>query len=128
MPQIGWLELLIIVVVAILVIGPKDFPIVLRKLGKWSSTIKKYFSDVQSNINEITNLDLVENIIKILESHYNLSPRIKFVGDRKGHDARYAINMKKTNSFIGELPRKTFQENLEKTIAWYVKNSDWWDR
>jgi len=78
--------------------------------------------------NEITNLDLVENIIKILESHYNLNPRIKFVGDRKGHDARYAINMKKTNSFIGELPRKTFQENLEKTIAWYVKNSDWWDR
>lgn len=57
MPQIGWVELLIIVVIAILVIGPKDFPIVLRKLGKWSSTIKKYFSDVQSNINEITNLD-----------------------------------------------------------------------
>ena len=78
--------------------------------------------------NEITNLDLVENIIKILESHYNLNPRIKFVGDRKGHDARYAINMKKTNSFLGELPRKTFQENLEKTIAWYIKNSDWWNQ
>jgi len=62
MPQIGWLELLIIVVIAILVIGPKDFPIVLRKLGTWTSTIKKYFSDVQSNINEITNLD--ENINK----------------------------------------------------------------
>ena len=77
--------------------------------------------------NEITNLDLVENIIKILESHYNLNPRIKFVGDRKGHDARYAINMKKTNSFLGELPRKTFQENLEITIAWYIKNSDWWN-
>ena len=78
--------------------------------------------------NEITNLDLVENIIKILKSQYNLNPRIKFVDDRKGHDARYAINMKKTNSFLGELPRKTFQENLEKTIAWYIKNSDWWDR
>ncbi len=77
--------------------------------------------------NEITNLDLVENIIKILKSQYNLNPRIKFVEDRKGHDARYAINMKKTNSFLGELPRKTFQENLEKTIAWYIKNSDWWD-
>jgi sec-independent protein translocase protein TatB len=60
MPQIGWLELLIIVVIAILVIGPKDFPVVLRKLGTWTTTIKKYFSDVQSNINEITNLD--ENI------------------------------------------------------------------
>ena len=57
MPQIGWLELLIIVVVAILVIGPKDFPIVLKKIGNWIRTIKKYFSDVQSNINEITNLD-----------------------------------------------------------------------
>ena len=57
MPQIGWLELLIIVFIAILVIGPKDFPVVLRKLGSWSNTIKKYFSDVQSNINEITNLD-----------------------------------------------------------------------
>ena len=57
MPQIGWLELLIIVVIAILVIGPKDFPIVLKKLGTWTSTIKKYFSDVQSNLSEITNID-----------------------------------------------------------------------
>ena len=57
MPQIGWFELLIIVVVAILVIGPKDFPIVLKKIGSWTRTVKKYFSDVQSNINEITNLD-----------------------------------------------------------------------
>ena len=57
MPQIGWLELLIIVVIAILIIGPKDFPVVLRKLGTWLRTIKKYFSDVQSNINEITNID-----------------------------------------------------------------------
>ena len=78
--------------------------------------------------NEITNLDLVENVIKILQSQYNLNPKIKFVDDRKGHDARYAINMKKTNSFLGELPRKTFQENLEKTIAWYIKNSDWWNQ
>jgi len=62
MPQIGWLELLVIVVIAILVIGPKDFPIVLRKLGTWIRTVKKYFSDVQSNINEITNLeDIVAN-------------------------------------------------------------------
>jgi len=58
MPQIGWLELLIIVVVAILVIGPKDFPIVLRRLGAWTNIIKKYFSEVQSNINDITNLDI----------------------------------------------------------------------
>ena len=35
MPQIGWFEMLIIVVLAILVIGPKDFPIILRKIGNW---------------------------------------------------------------------------------------------
>ena len=63
MPQIGWLELLIIVVIAILVIGPKDFPIVLRKLGNGSSTLKNIFR-VQSNINEITNLDEKKYLIK----------------------------------------------------------------
>ena len=57
MPQIGWLELLVIVVIAIVVIGPKDFPIVLRKLGSWISKVKKYFSDVQSNISQITNIE-----------------------------------------------------------------------
>ena len=73
MPQIGWLELLIIVVIAILVIGPKDFPIVLRKLGTWTSAIKKYFSDVQSNINEITNIDdnLDKNLTKKNKEHAN---------------------------------------------------------
>jgi len=57
MPQIGWLELLIVVIIAILVIGPKDFPIVLRKLGAWTVRIKKYFTDVQLNINTVTNFD-----------------------------------------------------------------------
>ena len=57
MPQIGWFELLVIIIVAILVIGPKDFPIVLRKIGTWVGSIKRYFSDVQKNVNEITNLD-----------------------------------------------------------------------
>jgi sec-independent protein translocase protein TatB len=57
MPQIGWFELLVIIIVAILVIGPKDFPIVLKKIGSWVGSIKRYFSDVQRNVNEITNLE-----------------------------------------------------------------------
>ena len=57
MPQIGWFELLVIIIVAILVIGPKDFPIVLKKIGNWVGSIKRYFSDVQKNVNEITNLE-----------------------------------------------------------------------
>jgi len=57
MPQIGWFEILIIIIVAILVIGPKEFPIVLNKLGSWIGSIKRYFTDVQKNINEITSLE-----------------------------------------------------------------------
>mgnify|MGYP001259882369 CR=1 FL=1 len=62
MPQIGWFELLIVVLVAILVIGPKDFPIVLRKLGGWIGSAKKYFSDIQNKVNEtIDEEDPIEN-------------------------------------------------------------------
>ena len=57
MPQIGWFELLVIVVIAILVIGPKDFPIVLKKIGSWIGTIKSYFSEVQRNVSQITDLE-----------------------------------------------------------------------
>ncbi len=61
MPQIGWFELLVIIIVAILVIGPKDFPIVLNKIGSWVGSFKRYFSDVQKNVNEITNLEEKDN-------------------------------------------------------------------
>ncbi len=54
MPQIGWFEILIIVVVAILVIGPKDFPTVLKKIGNWIGSTKRYFSNIQ---NKMENFD-----------------------------------------------------------------------
>ena len=53
MPQIGWFEILIIVVVAILVIGPKDFPKVLNKVGGWSGSTKRYFSDIQNKVTKL---------------------------------------------------------------------------
>ncbi len=59
MPQIGWFELLIVVLVAILFIGPKDFPVVLRKIGNWIGSTKKYFNEVQQKVNqEITEEDI----------------------------------------------------------------------
>ena len=53
MPQIGWFEILIIVVLALVIIGPKDLPIVLKKIGKWIGTFKGYFRDVQDDITDI---------------------------------------------------------------------------
>ena len=61
MPQIGWLEILIIVVLAILIIGPKDFPFMLKKVGSWIGTTKRYISNIQ---NEVADLDIDSNDIE----------------------------------------------------------------
>ena len=55
MPQIGWFEILIIVVLAILVVGPKDFPIMLKKIGSWMGSFKNYFSEIQRDITDVEN-------------------------------------------------------------------------
>ena len=57
MPHIGWFELLIVVLVAILVIGPKDFPVVLKKIGQWIGSTKRYFSDIQQKVNETVDIE-----------------------------------------------------------------------
>ena len=50
MPQIGWFEILVIVVLAIVIIGPKDIPIVLKKIGSWIGSVKRFFSEIQKDI------------------------------------------------------------------------------
>ena len=55
MPTIGWFEILLIVAVAIIVIGPKDFPFMLKKVGSWIGTTKRYISNIQ---NEVVDLDI----------------------------------------------------------------------
>mgnify|MGYP006101171301 CR=1 FL=1 len=61
MPTIGWFEILLVVAVAIIVIGPKDFPFMLKKVGSWIGTTKKYISNIQ---NEVADLDIESNIIE----------------------------------------------------------------
>ena len=53
MPQIGWFEILIIVVLSIIIIGPKDFPIIVKKIGSWVGRFKSYFSEVQKDITDL---------------------------------------------------------------------------
>ena len=69
MPQIGWFEILVIVVLAILIIGPKDFPVMLRKIGSWMGSIKGYFAEVQKNINDMENV--IEDEISLEEKYSN---------------------------------------------------------
>ena len=61
MPQIGWFEILLIVVVSIFVIGPKDFPIILKKIGSWIGSIKKYFNELQDEVSLYEHEDDKEN-------------------------------------------------------------------
>ena len=64
MPTIGWFEILIVVAIAIVVLGPKDFPIMLKKAGSWIGTAKKYMRDIQSEVSNIEIDDEKINEIK----------------------------------------------------------------
>ena len=61
MPQIGWFEILIIVSIAIIVIGPKDFPVMLKKAGSWIGSIKRYVAKVQNEVSSLENEDFVND-------------------------------------------------------------------
>jgi sec-independent protein translocase protein TatB len=61
MPTIGWFEILLVVAVAIIVIGPKDFPFMLKKVGSWIGTTKRYINSIQS---EVADLDINSNEIE----------------------------------------------------------------
>ena len=54
MPQIGWLEILAVVIIAILVLGPKEFPIALKKIGSYVGKIKNMFSSFQREVSSVT--------------------------------------------------------------------------
>jgi len=69
MPQIGWLEILAIVIIAILVLGPKEFPIALKKIGSYFGKFKNSLSSFQREINSVTdNIDIEKNIDNLKES------------------------------------------------------------
>ena len=77
MPQIGWLEILIIVSIAIIIVGPKDFPLMLKKMCSWLGSIKRYGSDVQNQESEITDetIDQENKIKEPIDKKNNLKDK-----------------------------------------------------
>lgn len=73
--------------------------------------------------NEMANIDIVKLICQKLGKPESL---ITFVADRKGHDMRYAIDPTKIHTELGWLPETQFSDGIEKTIAWYLENKQWW--
>lgn len=75
--------------------------------------------------NEKTNIEMVKTIIATLKKPDSL---ITFVGDRLGHDRRYAIDSSKIQKYLGWSPSVGFEEGIQRTITWYVENRQWWER
>ena len=64
MPQIGWLEILAIVIIAILVLGPKEFPLALKKIGSYFTKFKNTLNSFQKEVTSVTNeIDIKKDII-----------------------------------------------------------------
>ena len=79
MPQIGWFEILIIVVLAIVIIGPKDFPIMVRKIGSWVGAFKNYFSEAQKSITDIETYDEDKPSLKLDSTKTNNKEKTKLM-------------------------------------------------
>ena len=63
MPQIGWLEILSVVIIAILVLGPKEFPIALKKIGSYIGKAKNTLTSFQNEVSSVTkDVDLEDEI------------------------------------------------------------------
>ena len=80
--------------------------------------------------NEWKNIDLVKLLCSIMDSKLDRTQGeseqlITYIKDRPGHDRRYAIDATKINKELGWYPSVTFEEGLEKTIDWYLTNSEW---
>ena len=74
--------------------------------------------------NEKQNIEIVKIICKELGKPESL---ITHVGDRKGHDMRYAIDPTKIHNELGWLPETKFEDGIKKTIQWYINNRGWWE-
>ncbi len=79
---------------------------------------------------EARNIDLVRQICTLLDelhpADHPYADLITFVGDRPGHDARYAIDASHIRKELGWQPSVTLEEGLRRTVAWYLSNPEWW--
>ena len=74
---------------------------------------------------ELTNLKILENIIKIMKPNETSNQHIEHVEDRPGHDTRYAINAEKALNELGWKPSHNFMNAIDETVNWYINNSEW---
>jgi len=83
---------------------------------------------------ERRNIDVVRQVCGLLDAllpdaaHRPHADLIAFVADRPGHDKRYAIDSSKIRAELGWQPLESFESGLDKTVRWYLANTEWWER
>jgi len=86
--------------------------------------------------NELQNIEVVKTVCSILDelvpskldSISRYEQLITYVGDRAGHDVRYAIDATKIANELYWTPDETFATGIKKTVEWYLENTVWCDR
>lgn len=83
--------------------------------------------------NEWTNIALIRKLCEVMDRALDRAAGtseslITFVKDRAGHDLRYAIDSGKLQRELGWTPSVQFEEGIEKTVDWYLKNEEWLNR
>jgi len=91
---------------------------VILKKGKVGET---YF--IGPNNPEVSNLDIIRKLLVLMKLGDDM---IEFVGDRPGHDQKYALDHSKITRELGWQPKFALDESLNLMVDWYTKNQDWW--
>ena len=72
---------------------------------------------------DITIQEIAESVQATM---HNSKSSIQFIGDRPGQVFRHTCNSSKAMAALNWQPSVTFEDGLQKTIAWYVANQEWW--
>jgi dTDP-glucose 4,6-dehydratase len=73
---------------------------------------------------ELSNRELTERLLEACDADWD---RVDLVADRKGHDRRYSVDIRKISEELGYVPSVPFDRGLADTVAWYRDNRDWWE-
>jgi dTDP-glucose 4,6-dehydratase len=82
---------------------------------------------------EVINLGTGESwtlsqIAPLVIEKMNTSTPITYVGDRPGQVFRHTADASKAQRLIGWTPKISFDDGLDRTIAWYKANRPWWEK
>ena len=113
MLSLGWSEITIIVVIIVIVVGPKELPSLLKQLGTFSKKIKSISREFNTTINNIAKETEIDQIEKNVKKISNVDVKNKIIKETKIKEEFDQINesMDKLNKDIKEIDKNTKKVN-----------------